>query len=149
MLLHKNNKFIYNNVAAIKIPNNVYLDPCPDPCPIEGMVLYTEDKLAQLEINFIETDKTPRAFLEEGKECYESFEWLKPISAIVTNGLEGLTMSYATTHHVYEEYAFTLEGAKPCLLSICIEQKKGSLTNQEKYAQVVAELLEGVECIME
>ena len=146
MLLHKNNKFIYNNVAAIKIPNNVYLDPCPDPCPIEGMVLYTEDKLAQLEINFIETDKSPRAFLEEGKECYESFLWLKPISAVVTNGLEGLTMSYATERYVYEEYALALPGS---LLNVCIEQKKGCLTNHEKYVQLIAELLEGLERIME
>ena len=43
MLLHQDNKFIYNNIAAIKIPNNVYLDPSPDPCPIEGRVLYTKD----------------------------------------------------------------------------------------------------------
>ena len=147
MLLHQDNKFIYNNIAAIKIPNNVYLDPSPDPCPIEGMVLYTKDLRAQVDINFVETEADARAFLDEfideELECYESFECLKPTSPLTTNGIEGFTVTYATKQYLYEEYAFNLPGGET-LLSICIEQKRDKPADATQYAQLVAELLAGI-----
>ena len=144
MLLHQDNKFIYNLAAAIKLPNNIYLDPCPDACPIEGMVFYSQDQRARAEINFVETEADARAFLEEEGECYESFQCLKPIAAISTNGVNGFTMTFATTYHIYEEYAFSLPGNEPTLLNICIEQQKSKPADVLQCAQLVAELLAGI-----
>ena len=145
MLLHQDHKFFYKNIATFQVPNNVYLDPSPDPCPIEGMVLYTKDQCAQVDINFVDTDADACAFLEEERECYESFQCLKPISEVTTNGIKGFTMTYATKHHIYEEYTFNLPGEEPTLLNICIEQKKYKQAAPTQYAQLVTELLRGIE----
>ncbi len=147
MLLHKNHKLIYKNVAAIEIPNNVYLDPCPDPCPVEGLVLYSEDMCTRADINFITTEKDARSFLEEGSEVYESFQSIKPLSSVSTNGVEGFSMTYATSRYIYEEYVFTIPGDDPTLLNICIEQRKERPADSAQYAQLVEELLAGIKII--
>ena len=146
MLLHKNHKFIYNNVAAIEIPNNVYFDCCPDPCPIEGMVFHTADMRAEVDINFIKTSKDARTYLEEGTEGFSTVECVKPVSDVSTNGIDGFTMTYTTDRYSYEEYVFTLPG-DDLLLSICIEQKRENPADPELCAQLVAELLAGIQII--
>ena len=142
MLLHQDNQFICNNVA-FKLPNNVYLDACPDPTPIEGMVLYSKDQRARIEFNLVENGSGAYAFLEEERECYETFQCIKPTSPITANELEGYTLQFATKHHLYEEYAFNIPG-KAMLLSICIEQKKDLPTDAAACTQIVTELLEGI-----
>ena len=146
MLLHKNNQFIYNN-AAIKLPNNIYFDPCPDPCPVEGMVFYSEDLRAKVELHFVATEKDARSFLMEGSESYDDFQTLQPIMTVCANGIEGITTTSATQRYLYEEYVFAIPGEKPTLLDICIEQKKESPANPEQYSRLVAELLEGLQAI--
>ena len=98
----------------------------------------------QVVINFVDTDADACAFLEEECECYESFQCLKPISEITTNGIKGFTMTYATKRHIYEEYTFNLPGEEPTLLNICIEQKKYKQADPTQYAQLVVELLSGI-----
>ncbi len=147
MLLHKNNKLTYKNVATIEIPNNVYLDPSPDPCPIEGIVLYSEDMRAKAEVQFVTTAKDASTFLEEAGEDYDSFQCIKPISTVRANGGDGFSMTYATKHYLYEEYAFTLPGEDPTLLNICIEQRKEEPADSTLYAQLVTDLLSGVKTI--
>ena len=56
-------------------------------------------------------------------------------------------MTYATKNYVYEKYAFSLPGNEPTLLNIRIEQAKDTLTEQTHYAQLIAELLEGIEIL--
>ena len=146
MLKHQNNKFIYNNAAAIKIPNNVYLDPNPDPCPVEGMVLYSEDLRARVIVDFVETEKDASTFFLEECKGYDNYQCIKPLSAIRTNGADGFTIVYSLDC-IYEEYAFSLHGDKPQLLNICIEQKKWATADPTQYAQLVAELLEGIEIL--
>lgn len=143
MLLHQDHKFIHNNVA-FKIPNNVYLDACPDPSPIEGMVLYSKDQRARIEIFFVETESSARAFLEEERECYETFQSLKQILPITVNAIDGCSLSFATKHHRYEEYAFNIPGEVAELLDICIEQRQDNPTDPTQCAQIVAELLSGI-----
>ena len=146
MLLHKDKKFIYKNLAAIEIPNNVYLDPSPDPCPIEGMVLYSEDMCARVDIHFLSAEKESRAFLIEGAEVFENYECTKPIAPISTNGLEGFTMAYNTSRYSYEEYAFNIgDGSE--LLNICIEQKRDKPADQTRYRQLITDLLTGIKTI--
>ena len=147
MLLHKNHKFIYNHAATIQLPNNVYLDPCPDPCPVEGLVLYSEDMRARAEIHFITTEKDPETFLKEGTECYDTFQCTKPIMTVRTNEIEGLTMSYTTKRYIYEEYVFPIPGEEATLLNLCIEQQRETPTNPDQYAQLITELLAGVQVI--
>ena len=146
MLLHKDKKFIYKNLAAIEIPNNVYLDPSPDPCPIEGMVLYTEDTCAKVDIHFVTTEKDARTFLKEGTEVFESYKCTKPTAPISANGLEGFTVAYTTSRYIYEEFVFTLvDGSE--LLNIFIEQKRDKPADPTQYARLVADLLKGVKAI--
>ena len=146
MLLHKNNKFIYKNAATIELPNNVYLDPSPDPCLIEGIVIYSSDMRARIELNFVATEKEARAFLEEGLAVYETVECTKPMTPVSTNGIEGFTIAYATKRHSYEEYAFTLADGSE-LLSVCIEQKRDNLADPTQYSQLISELLAGVQIV--
>ena len=144
MLLHKDNKLIYNNRAALKLPNNVYVDPNPEPCPIEGMVLFSEDLSTKIEVNFLETDKDAQTFLQEITESFERFEQLKETSIICTNALYGVAMTYSLSSEICEEYVFTLPGNTPALLNVCFEQKKDNPSDVVQYEQLVAEFLAGI-----
>ena len=141
MLLHKNNKFVYDNRAAIELPDNIYLDPCPDPCPTEGMVLYSEDQLAKVEIHFVNTKRDAETFLKESTEVFDSFQCTKPVACVKTNGIDGFTVSYTTNRFIYEEYVFVIPGEEQTLLNICFEQKKNKPANQEIYAKMRDELI--------
>ena len=147
MLLHQNNKFIYDNHVAVELPNNVYLDPCPDICPIEGIVLHSEDLLAKAEFHFLATEKGARAFLEETPDLYETFHWLKPIFDVKANGLCGFGASYETTRFIYDDYAFTIPGKEKTLLIITIEQKKSTPANSDLYAKFREELVSKFSCL--
>lgn len=147
MLLHQNNQFTHNHVA-ITLPGRVYLDTCPDPCPLEeGLVLYSEDMCAKVELNFVTTDKDAQSFLKEGAECYESFRCTKSITIIGTNALNGFTMGYTTSRYIYDEYVFTIPGQEATLLHICIEQQKVKPADTEQYKKLVAELLAGIKIV--
>ena len=144
MLLHKNNKLIYNNRAASQLPNNVYIDPNPDPCPIEGLVLYSADQLIQIQYNFIETSKDARTFLEEIATHFESFKCLTPTSIVHINGLEGVSMTYSLKRESYEEYVFVLPGEEPALLNVWLEQKMDAPADATQYDRLKTDVLAGI-----
>ena len=144
MLLHQNDRFIYDLRVAIKLPNNVFLDPNPDPCPVEGMVLYTEDFRTRIELNFLVSSQDIKSYLEEATEGYESVQYIAPLRNIETNGIEGVTMTYALSREIYEEYVFALPGSNPALLNVYFEQKKGQPSNEAEYARVRDELIAGI-----
>ena len=144
MLLHKNHQFIHNHVA-ITLPDNVYLDTCPDPCPMEeGLTIYSEDMCAKAELNFVTAEKDAQTFLKEGVECYESIQYTKSMIMARTDALDGFTMGYITSRYIYDEYVFIVPVKRNTLLHICIEQKKVKPADPEQYKKLVAELLAGI-----
>ena len=147
MLLHKNNHFIYNCRAAVQLPNNVYLDTAPDPSPIEGMVFYSEDMKTRVEINFVETEKSAKYFLESAADIYESFKCLKAATMLCVNGFEGYAMTYGAGREIIEEYTFTIPGENPALLDICLIQRKDKLSDPELYTKLQKEVLAGISVI--
>ena len=147
MLLHKNHKFIFNNRAAIEIPDNVYLDTNPDLCPVEGMVLFSADLLTQIDINFVETDKDAWTFLKETKDDFENFECLEPIRAVIVNGMSGFVLNYALSKETFEEYALSVPGDEPLLLNVCFVQKKGKLADATECARLRDETIAGLSLV--
>lgn len=144
MLLHQNNHFIFDRRVAIKLPDNVFLDPNPDPCPAEGMVLYTEDFRTRININFIVVNQDIKSFLEDGTENHPSAEYIAPIRDIESNGLLSSTATYAFHNEICEEYVFAIPGNIPALLDVCFEQKKGDPSNEAEYTRVRDELIAGI-----
>ena len=147
MLLHKDHHFIYNCRAAVKLPNNVYLDTAPDPYPIEGMVYYSEDMRTTVEINFVETEKGAKFFLESVEDELETFKRLKATTRLCANGLEGYTMTYGSSREIIEEYTFAIPGETLALLDICLTQRKDTLSDPELYAKLKEEVLAGLSLI--
>lgn len=73
MVLHQNNRFIYNNTVAVRIPNNLCFDYCPEGIRKEAIELISPDESFQLIIGFQTTAKSARTFEEEG---YEELDFL-------------------------------------------------------------------------
>lgn len=147
MLLHKNHKFIYDNRAAVEIPDNVYLDPNPDACPNEGMVLFSEDMHTQIVYNFLETEQDAWSFLKELKDHFEDFDITEPIRAVCVNGLAGFGISFTAGRYVYEEYSLSIPGEKNTLLNIYFEQKKNKLSDAELYAKTRDAVIAGLSAV--
>lgn len=144
MLLHQDHQFIYHHRAALQLPNHVYLDPCPDPIPNEGMVLFSTDGRAKIQINFLETDQDARSFLEDSAEELEDFHCLAPVRAVHANGLDGYTMTYTVCREIYEEYVFAIPGSEPALLDVWLEQQKDKPADATLYTQIRDELISGI-----
>lgn len=147
MLLHKKHKFIYDNRAAIEIPDNVYLNPNPDACPNEGMVLFSEDLHTQIVFDFLETEQDAWSFLKELKEHFEDFNITEPICAVCINGLAGFVVSFTAGRYVYEEYSLAIPGEKTTLLNIYFEQKKNQLSDTEIYARTRDAVIAGLSLV--
>ncbi len=147
MLLHKDDHFIYNCRVAVKLPNNVYLDTAPYPYPVEGMVYYSEDMRTKVEINFVETEKGAKFFLESVAEELETFKRLKATTKLCANGHEGYTMTYGLSREIIEEYTFAIPGETPALLDICLTQRKEKLSDPELYAKLQEEVLAGLSLV--
>lgn len=147
MLLHKNHKFIFDNHATIEIPDNVYLEPNPDACPDEGMVLFSEDLCTQIVFNFLKTEQDAWSFLKELKDHFEDFEITEPIRAVCINGLAGFVISFTAGRYVYEEYSLSIPGENGILLNIYFEQKENNLSDAELYARTRDAVIAGLSVI--
>lgn len=147
MLLHKNNKLIYKNRIAVKLPNNAYLDPSPDPVPLEGIVMFSEDLRTKIELSFLETEKSASGFLQEAAESFENFELLEEMSGVCANTLLGVTMTYSSSGELCEEYVYSIPDNTPVLLDICLVQKKDAPSEAALYERLIAELMSGIEPI--
>ena len=141
MLLHKNHKLIYNNCVAIEIPNDVFVDSCPDACPREGLVLHTQDGSTTIDFDFLGGRKDARCYLEEAAEDFKIIKKSCPISA---GGLNGFYMMYESRVAIYEEYVFEVFGAEPVLLDICFEMKKTCNSSEFLYVKVRDEMIAGI-----
>ena len=147
MLLHKNHKFIFDNRAAIQLPDSIYFDCNPDVYPMEGFVLHSEDLSIQIDINFVKTDKDAWTYLLEIKDTFEYLEYLEPIRAIVLNGMPGFVLSYALCKETFEEYALSIPGDEPTLLNICFVQKKDQPADATEYARLRDEIIAGLSLV--
>ena len=147
MLLHKNHKFIYDNRAAIQLTDNVYLDPNPDACPDEGMVLISEDFRTQIVFNFLKTEQDAWSFLKELKDHFEDFTITEPIRAVCINGLAGFGISFNAGRYVYEEYSLSIPGNEPTLLNIFFEQKANNLSDSKLYVKTRDKVIAGLSVI--
>ena len=148
MVLHQNNRFIYNNRIAVRIPNGLALDYSHEVLREEALELMAPDGSFRLVIEFWDTPKSAQSF---ASEIYEEHDCITPLVSVhdVTApcGLSGYATTYALSAEILEEFAFALPGDTPALMSVWLSRFSDRPYDEALYLQAKAEVLQGIEII--
>ena len=148
MVLHKNSRFIYNNRIAVRIPNGLAMDYSHEVLHEEALELMAPDESFRLVIEFWDTPKGAQSFVSEVYEECDCITTLEPVHAVTAPcGLSGWATTYALSSEILEEFAFSLPGDTPALMSIWLSRFSDRPYDADLYEQAKAEVLANIETV--
>ena len=148
MVLHKNNRFIYNNTVAVRIPNNLCMDYSFEVLREEAIELIAPDESFHLVIEFQTTPRNARTFTKEIYEEHDRITAIDPVRPIeALCGVSGYTTTYDLVTEILEEFAFDIPSEPHVLLNIWMSRAKGTPYDTELYAKAKRDVLESIEII--
>lgn len=143
MIQHQSGHFVYNDRAAIRLPNGLCIDYFPDCTYADAFQLIAPDGSFRLLLGFHDVEKDARTFLEELSETFDQFTILEPVHAIENRkGILGYATAYALSSEICEEVSADLPGEPQALFFARFWRTKDKPFDQELYEQAKAELLQ-------
>ena len=148
MILHQNNRFIYNNRIAVRIPNGLCIDFTHEVIRTDALELIAPDNSFRLVVDFVDTHKGAQTFTEEIYEEHDSIATVTPIHAVKAScGLSGYAIAYALTAELLEEYVFAIPGAPAALINVWFSRIKDEPYDEHLFEQAKQEVLNSIELI--
>lgn len=149
MILHQDHQFIFNNHVAFELPNGMCINYNAEIELEEAFWLIAPDKSFRLMIDFFQTEKDSKTFIEELR--LEGFlqSVLKPAHAVtIPSGLRGYSTIFESKTEIYEEYAIELGGCSdPTLLDLWTVRIKDQPYDKELHDRAMAEILASVKIV--
>ena len=143
MILHQDNKFIYNGIAEMPCPSGM----CVDNANIydDSLQLVSPDGKLRLCVEFFTSSKSARELIEELNNPEEN-EIIFPIRAIKTpTGVRGYIITYAVGKDRYEEGTLNLGGDER--FNYWLWQDRDNPCDYSLLEQVKTELLDNIKII--
>lgn len=143
MILHQDNKFIYNGIAVVPCPSGMHIDSANS--YDDSLQFVSADGKLRLCIEFFISSKSARELIEELNDP-EEHEIIFPIRAIKTPmGVRGYVITYAVGNDRYEEG--TLNLGCDTRFNYWLWQERDNPCDYSLLEQVKSELLDNIKII--
>ena len=145
MILHQDNQFIYNGIAAVQFPNGMCIDCDNESGGEDRFQFVSPDGKLRLCMEFFTSSKSARELIEELNDP-EEHEIIFPIRAIKTpTGVRGYVITYAVGDDRYEEGTLNLGG--DARFNYWLWQERDNPCDYSLLEQVKSELLDNIKII--